>query len=142
MGCAVHDQGANNQMFKEQLGLVTGHAYGLLAACEVPDANGETVKIVKIRNPWGKFEWTGEWSDSSDTWTPEAREIANFDDAVDDGSFWMSKNDFKACFGSFCICQYETDNVFCSVPVTQREETVSTFKMEIDTPGVYSFAVN
>jgi len=34
----------------------------------VPDTN-EEVRLIKLRNPWGKFEWDGEWNDQSDVWT-------------------------------------------------------------------------
>ena len=40
--------------------IVPGHAYTLLSACE---ANG--VKLLRLRNPWGDHEWTGDWSDKS-----------------------------------------------------------------------------
>ena len=46
-------------------GLVSGHAYSLLAAKEL--SNG--VRLVKLRNPWGRFEWKGAWSDNSELWT-------------------------------------------------------------------------
>ena len=26
-------------------------------------------KLVKLRNPWGKGEWNGDWSDSCYKWT-------------------------------------------------------------------------
>lgn len=26
-------------------------------------------KLVKLRNPWGKGEWKGDWSDESYKWT-------------------------------------------------------------------------
>lgn len=35
----------------------------------VKDNNGVECNILKIRNPWGKVEWKGEWSDSSIKWT-------------------------------------------------------------------------
>jgi hypothetical protein len=28
-------------------------------------------KFVKLRNPWGRSEWTGPFSDGSKEWTPE-----------------------------------------------------------------------
>jgi Calpain family cysteine protease len=29
------------------------------------------VRFVKIRNPWGMYEWQGRWSDGSKEWTGE-----------------------------------------------------------------------
>lgn len=57
----------------EELGLVAQHSYGLLAAKEVKDANGDVVQLVQLRNPWGDFEWRGDWGDESDCWTPETK---------------------------------------------------------------------
>jgi len=45
------------------MGLVYGHAYAVLAANEV-----EGHKLVQVRNPWGRTEWTGDWSDNSQLW--------------------------------------------------------------------------
>lgn len=41
----------------EDLGLVAQHSYGLLAAKTVKTADGEDIQLVKLRNPWGSFEW-------------------------------------------------------------------------------------
>lgn len=41
-----------------------------------------------------RFEWKGDWSDNSSKWTPDViRQVQNFTRA-DDGTFWMSVNDF------------------------------------------------
>lgn len=47
-------------------GLYSNHAYAVLHAREV---NGK--RFVVLRNPWGKGEWKGAWSDGSKEWTPE-----------------------------------------------------------------------
>jgi calpain-15 len=54
----------------EKLGLVGQHSYGLLKAKEINLENGDTARLVQLRNPWGSFEWTGDWGDSSELWTP------------------------------------------------------------------------
>jgi len=47
-------------------GLIGSHAYSVLRAVE---CNGK--RFLVIRNPWGKSEWTGPWSDGSKEWTQE-----------------------------------------------------------------------
>lgn len=45
-------------------GLIKGHAYTVLSAY----GEDGPIRLVKVRNPWGnEAEWTGDWSDRSDT---------------------------------------------------------------------------
>ena len=76
-------------------GIVPGHAYSVIDARE-----REGVKLVHIRNPWGEFEWGGAWSDNSKKWTEKM--IKAFEPKLDenDGSFWMSYNDFLRNYSS------------------------------------------
>ncbi len=46
----------------KKMGLVANHAYTLIGVKEV-EYLGKTIRLVKIRNPWGYKEWNGEWSD-------------------------------------------------------------------------------
>ena len=39
------------------VGLVDSHAYSLLGAMTVTDSEGSSIKLVKVRNPWGRREW-------------------------------------------------------------------------------------
>ena len=57
----------------EELGLVAAHSYGLLQAITVTDENGEEIRLVQLRNPWGDFEWNGDWSDNSELWTEDIK---------------------------------------------------------------------
>lgn len=41
-----------------QLGIVEAHAYSILDAVEL-----DGTQLLELRNPWGKQEWKGEWSD-------------------------------------------------------------------------------
>lgn len=68
-------------------GVVDGHAYAVLDTYE-----GYGQRLVKIRNPWGKTEWTGAWSDGSKEWTAEWFQRLNHKFG-DDGVFWMSYED-------------------------------------------------
>jgi len=52
------------------LGLPGGHAYTLMGAYIVQDANKVTHRLLQIRNPWGFDVYTGKWNSSSPLWTP------------------------------------------------------------------------
>ena len=53
-------------------GIISGHAYSVVSLYEF-EANLRIVRLLKLRNPWGRGEWTGDWSDSSSKWTPALR---------------------------------------------------------------------
>ncbi|KAH8194709.1 hypothetical protein TruAng_011121 [Truncatella angustata] len=79
-------------------GLALGHAYSILQAREEVDEEGNKVRLVQIRNPWGERgwngigEWNGPWSDGSKEWTPYwLKKVGHT--FGDDGVFWMSFKD-------------------------------------------------
>lgn len=86
----------------EGSGLVNYHAYSLLAVYEF-EHEGEEVRLLKMRNTWGYYEWKGDWSDESPLWTNELRE--RFGAAVnDDGVFFITYSDYLANFCVTYIC--------------------------------------
>lgn len=89
----------------EELGLVAQHSYGLLAVKKVIDQTGEEVVLVQLRNPWGDFEWSGDWGDSSDCWTPELKAQVGLTDDAGDGTFWMSFKDLAYYFSRVQVCK-------------------------------------
>ncbi|RYP76422.1 hypothetical protein DL769_003628 [Monosporascus sp. CRB-8-3] len=68
-------------------GIVELHAYSVMRAVEM---DGQ--RLVLLKNPWGKFEWKGPWSDGSKEWTAEWLIKLNHRFG-DDGAFWISYND-------------------------------------------------
>jgi len=46
-------------------GILPGHAYTLIDAAQLSDGT----ELLFIRNPWGNFEWSGDWGDNSPLWT-------------------------------------------------------------------------
>jgi len=83
----------------EEMGLIGFHSYGILDVREVDTQQG-LEKLIKLRNPWGDFEWTGDWSDQSVNWTEDLKQQLN----IDDGTFWMSFVDFTHYFSRVQIC--------------------------------------
>lgn len=90
-----------------QMGLRSRHAYSIL---DVQDVEGN--KLVRLRNPWGRFSWKGDWSDGSLTWqmiSPAAKEQLM---AVGDqqGIFWMSFHDLLLYYDSVDVCKIRPDD--------------------------------
>merc|ERR1719238_622285 len=90
---------------KEGHGLHKGHAYSILNVIVK-----NKFRLVKVRNPWGSGEWTGDWSDKSSLWAahPWVAKACAFVDAAD-GAFWMSYEDFSENFSWVGICDRSID---------------------------------
>ena len=62
------------------------------------------LRLVRVRNPWGRREWSGEWGRASEVWTAKlGAELGNT--RADDGTFWMSWRDFLARFRGVDVCK-------------------------------------
>ncbi|KAI4160563.1 MAG: hypothetical protein LQ342_005670 [Letrouitia transgressa] len=76
----------------ERRGIVEQHAYSIMEAKEL-----DNFRLLKIRNPWGKKEWEGAWSDGSEEWTPDRMRRLNHQFG-NDGVFWISYKDLLKNF--------------------------------------------
>ncbi|CAG8549219.1 2641_t:CDS:2 [Acaulospora morrowiae] len=81
-------------------GIMSNHSYSILRVAEIE--NG--IKLILIRNPWGKSEWTGAWSDGSKEWTSERMKLLNHRFG-DDGAFWMTYEDFLEYWDEIDKCR-------------------------------------
>lgn len=91
-GCST---GVWGRGWGERKGIVELHAYSVLKAREI-----DGVRLVLLKNPWGKHEWKGAWSDGSKEWTAEW--LQKLDHKFgDDGSFWISYEDLLKKYQAF-----------------------------------------
>ncbi|CAG9329557.1 unnamed protein product [Blepharisma stoltei] len=83
-----------------EAGLLPGHAYTILS---IKEAQGNL--LINLRNPWGKIDWNGDWSDGSAEWTAAMKRELNpvFDE--DNGNFWMNFDDFIQHFSTLNVCR-------------------------------------
>jgi len=86
-----------------KIGLVPGHAYSLIEVRE-ETVHGKPVRLIKLRNPWGRFEWNGEWGDKSPLWTDEAKKKFKPELKDEDGCFYMPYRLFLLNFDHVDIC--------------------------------------
>eukprot|EP00571_Detonula_confervacea_P007096 CAMPEP_0172325610 /NCGR_PEP_ID=MMETSP1058-20130122/54457_1 /TAXON_ID=83371 /ORGANISM="Detonula confervacea, Strain CCMP 353" /LENGTH=397 /DNA_ID=CAMNT_0013042201 /DNA_START=44 /DNA_END=1238 /DNA_ORIENTATION=- len=117
--------GPSGEQMLEREGLVAGHAYSVIQAREVSDGmigTGPTFKLLQLRNPWGSFEWKGDWSDKSKKWKkhPGIKKKLKLE-VADDGAFWMSFDDFKKVYTRVNVCDRTTTND-ASLDVNEDDE--------------------
>lgn len=135
-GCGKKD---SDKAALKELGLVTEHSYGIIAAASVTGSDGAEAKICKLRNPWGSFEWKGDWGDESEKWTDELKEQLNIK-TEDDGTFWMDIEDMKKYFDRVQVCKIHDDFSYTYSKI--EDGSVAVFKVEIPTSGKYTFSVS
>ena len=99
MGCSLNDK--NSKVTISPEGIVVNHAYGILSVREI-----QTLKLIRIRNPWGKGEWRGAFSDDDDSWDnyKGLREALGHE-LKDDGIFWMEFNDWYKYYNKLYIAK-------------------------------------
>ncbi|KAI0454318.1 hypothetical protein F5B21DRAFT_514761 [Xylaria acuta] len=91
-GCSTGMWGA---VWGERKGIVELHAYSIMRAVEM-----DGKRLVLLKNPWGKGEWRGPWSDGSKEWTAEW--LTKLDHQFgDDGNFWISYEDLLRKYQAF-----------------------------------------
>merc|ERR1719387_2981649 len=107
----------NTREVEREDGLVEGHAYSLVSAVE-----SHGYRLVKLRNPWGRLEWLGAWSDGDSMWEehPEVAEDLR-PDGLGDGCFWMEFSDVAAHFTCISISpnRMQTQRSPGQVPVSR-----------------------
>ena len=70
---ASEAEGTASNSEVKSVGLVDAHAYSIIKATLLDLGNGKSERLIQIRNPWGKKEWQGDWSDKSAKWTAETK---------------------------------------------------------------------
>jgi len=106
--------GSDSESNASPSGIVQGHAYSILDVQEV-----DAIQLVRLRNPWGRKEWTGDWSDHSDKWTRRMKAKLGHVEK-DDGAFWMSMIDFSIHFEEIYVARF-FDEQWISQPIIRGE---------------------
>ncbi|KAL4224574.1 hypothetical protein ACF0H5_015274 [Mactra antiquata] len=86
-------------------GLVSGRAYSVTGYAEVPYLGGSAI-LVRLRNPWGKADYTGPWNKRSGLWdslAPSIKTKLGYGYMLDN-EFWMPYSEFSKVFTNLEMC--------------------------------------
>ncbi|KAE8286753.1 Calpain-3 [Larimichthys crocea] len=116
MGCSIDVTSAHEMETRTNQGLVRGHAYSIIGLAECDEVGKNTkVRLIRLRNPWGRVLWKGPWSANSKEWTTVS--IADRENlkkqTVEESEFWMSFNDFMRNFTKLEMCNLTPDTLEC-----------------------------
>lgn len=93
---------------------------------------------MQVRNPWGSFEWKGDWSDKSEMWTEELREQCQVS-IENDGKFWMPWANFPNHFATVQIIKYMDDFQLSNI---SHEGKWGAHLVQVPEDGVYNFSIS
>lgn len=105
----------------EKVGLTPGHAYAVLKALEI-DTGTAVEKVVQLRNPWGNFEYSGDWSDYSSKWTDELKIKYEFN-KKNEGIFYMAFDDFSQYFLTMGLSKLHENYVSNNIKINKLKNT-------------------
>jgi len=86
----------------ERLGIVTAHAYAVLAVLKTRSG----LRLLQLKNPWAEKGWKGRYSPADvESWTPALQKEVGYDASIargiDDGIFWICWEDVLKYFKNF-----------------------------------------
>lgn len=100
MGAAT-EIGSGNHNSKTSVGLSYAHQYTLIGCYET---GGK--KLYKLRNPWKKETYKGNWHDGDSKWTSSMKSAVGFTSNTNDGIFFVEHKDFPKYFAEVGVSFY------------------------------------
>ncbi|XP_062915858.1 calpain-8-like [Mobula hypostoma] len=105
ISCSINVKDPNETEKDQGLGLMALHAYAIVDADKVRMPSS-SIKLFRLRNPWGRVEYNGPWSDRSSKWKEvSVEEKSRLKLKIsEDGEFWIPADVLVANFTSVELC--------------------------------------
>ncbi|CAM5140641.1 unnamed protein product [Eretmochelys imbricata] len=121
ISCSIMTSSPSDTEVETDMGLIIGHAYSVTAVQKVRlgerllfSFKSEKLFMIRMRNPWGKKEWNGAWSDQSEEWkkvSDSERKSLGLT-VQNDGEFWMTFDDWCQNFTDVDVCRIVNTSYF------------------------------
>ena len=132
----------SNHSADESKGLVSGHAYTMIDAFKLTTKTGREKRVVQLRNPWGRKEWVGSFSNGS-------IQPLNGKPAIDlkhreYGIFFMPYEDYVKLYSSYYIADFSFDYNFVHFPALSGSDLKlgNIYRLQVTEQGRYTFNIN
>ncbi|MEE6497073.1 hypothetical protein FKM82_002581 [Ascaphus truei] len=131
ISCSIKAYAINDMEAVTPRGLIKGHAYSVTGIRKVRQGQkslfsgkAEKLFMVRMRNPWGKREWNGAWSDESEEWNKvsESEKLALGLTVRDDGEFWMTFEDWCTNYTHADVCRIINTSYLSLHKTWEKEE--------------------
>ncbi|XP_078063284.1 calpain-3-like, partial [Mustelus asterias] len=144
--CSIEVENRRDLEKDNGLGLLKAHAYAITEADKVQQG-ASSVKLFRLRNPWGHKEYTGPWSDRSPLWnhvsfTEKARLKLKI---KEDGEFWIPADTLVENFSEIELCSIQPlchHSTHCDWTITSHEGRWVPGISAGGTPSEATFSIN
>lgn len=117
---SIHLNDSNkSKLYHQKYNLIEKHSYLLLNMIEI-----DRCHFFYLDNPWGNFEWNGDYSINSPLLTPELRK--KLGNPIGNGLFYMIDKDFFEFFTKIEVAKtFDTSNIcqFFQLKLPKSKET-------------------
>jgi len=120
----------------ESTGLVIDQCYSIISVHEV-----EGHRLMKLRNPWGKFEWKGAYCDGAPQWTYTLKKAVDYL-AADEGMFFITLSDFRRYFNQYAINSHYDNWQYTHTQVESSPDHAEYFRFSIEEPCEVYFRIH
>lgn len=119
----------------QKAGLVNNHAYSVISVHEIDVEEDYKIRLLKLRNPWGGMEWSGDWGWNCKKWKTDMKKQVGFTkEARDDGIFMISFKDYIKFFSCSYINKFHSEYNYISQEF-ERNENSNYICAEFEYPG-------
>ena len=119
---------------KSFYGIIDGHAYSIHHPVEITDDAGKKHRIVQVRNPWAREEYTGPWSDNDKRWTASTRKQVDHRPGNDGFYYVPFEEVFLGGFPVFSVTAYRDTWKTASTGIIQAKTTSTRWDFDVYNP--------